>query len=479
MAKLRVIHRCTECGGIEPKWNGRCSACGAWNSLVEESEQIARSVAAAGLAGLAPASPPTPITEVDLTVTRLDPTGIGELDRVLGGGLVPGSVTLLGGEPGIGKSTLLLQLVARWAGSVLYVSAEESMQQVRLRAERLGAVREGLWLHAETNLAVVLAAIDQLRPSLVIVDSIQTVADPDLPSAPGSVVQVRDCAHRLVQEAKRRGTTVVLVGHVTKDGGLAGPRVLEHIVDTVLSFEGERHHALRLLRAAKHRFGATNELGLFEMGDSGLIDVPDPSGLFLADRRTGIPGSVVVPTLEGQRPLLVELQALVTESSLAQPRRSAQGFEQGRLSLMLAVLERRAGLPFGKFDVFASVVGGVKLNDPGADLAIGLATASAVFDVSLPADLVVCGEVGLGGELRQAAQTRRRLQEAARLGFRRAIVPSSAPESIPGLRVERVGTIAEAIVQAGLVPGERPDPRATPRMPLVDSAHAGNARPPS
>jgi len=337
----------------------------------------------------------------------------------------------------------------------LYVSAEESAQQVRLRAERLDAVRDRLWLLAETDLGATLRAIEQLSPTLVIVDSIQTVADPELPSAPGSVVQVRACAHRLVQEAKRRGLTIVLVGHVTKEGGLAGPRVLEHVVDTVLSFEGERHHALRLLRASKHRFGPTSELGLFEMGDIGLIDVPDPSGMFLADRRTGIPGSVVVPTIEGQRPLLVELQALVAESGLPQPRRSAQGFDQGRLSLLLAVMERRAGLPLAKLDVFASVVGGVKLNDPGADLAIGLATASALLDLPLAADLVVCGEVGLGGELRQAAQTIRRLQEAARLGFRRAIVPASVPGEVPGIRIDRAATLSEAIVSAGLI-GDRP-----------------------
>lgn len=462
MAKRRVIHRCSECGGIEPKWSGRCSSCGAWNTMVEEAEVVGR--AAQGLVGLAPASPPQLIRQVDASLTSPTATGIGELDRVLGGGLVPGSVTLLGGEPGVGKSTLLLQLVAKWPGTVLYVSAEESAQQVKVRAERLGAVRDHLWLLAETELSAVLGAIDQLNPGLVVVDSIQTIADADLPSAPGSVVQVRECAHRLVQEAKRRGLTVVLVGHVTKDGGLAGPRVLEHVVDTVLSFEGERHHALRLLRASKHRFGPTSELGLFEMGEIGLIDVPDPSGLFLADRRPGIPGSVVVPTLEGQRPLLVELQALVAESGLPQPRRSAQGLDQGRLSLLLAVLERRAGLPVAKLDVFTSVVGGVKLNDPGADLAIVLATASALLDHALPAQLVVCGEIGLGGELRQAAQTKRRLQEAARLGFTRAIVPTSAPNGVAGIAVQRAGTLAEAIVLAGLVPQGEEAPRR-PRRP--------------
>jgi DNA repair protein RadA/Sms len=391
---------------------------------------------------------------------------------VLGGGLVPGSVTLLGGEPGVGKSTLLLQLIGQWqGGAVLYVSAEESAQQVRVRAERLGSLREQLWLLAETDLTAVLRAIENLAPELVVVDSIQTIADPELASAPGSVVQVRECAHRLVQEAKRRGIAVVLVGHVTKEGGLAGPRVLEHVVDTVLSFEGERHHALRLLRAVKHRFGSTAELGLFEMGETGLIDVPDPSGLFLADRRAGIPGSVVVPTMEGQRPLLVELQALVASTTLPQPRRSAQGVEHGRLSLLLAVLERRAGVILTKHDVFTSVVGGVKLNDPGADLAIALATVSAALDEPLSGELVVCGEIGLGGELRQAAQTKRRLQEAARLGFTRAIVPSSAPNDIEGMRVERASTLAEAIALTGL--GRQPRPER--RGGHLHSAHAGPA----
>ncbi len=456
-----MIHRCSECGGIETKWSGRCGSCGAWNTLVEEiAEATARQ---SGLPGLAPNAPPTLIGEVDLALTQPIPTHIPEFDRVLGGGLVPGSVTLLGGEPGIGKSTLLLQLLAKatsapgrsgTGGRVLYVSAEESAQQVRLRAERLGAVGAAgnqLWLHAENDLGAILAAIAELQPELVVVDSIQTVADASLPSAPGSVVQVRECAHRLVQEAKRRGVTILLVGHVTKEGGLAGPRVLEHVVDTVLAFEGERHHALRLLRAAKHRFGPTSELGVFEMTETGLLGVADPSELFLADRRPGIPGSVVVPTLEGHRPLLVELQALVTETGLPQPRRSAQGFDQGRLSLLLAVLDRRAGLAAGKLDVFASVVGGVRLNDPGADLAICLATASAMLDVALPAQLVACGEVGLGGELRQAGQTVRRLKEAARLGFTRAIVPRSTPADLPGIRVERAGTLAEALVLAGLL----------------------------
>jgi DNA repair protein RadA/Sms len=403
---------------------------------------------------------PVPIGAVDLSASQPRPTGIDELDRVLGGGLVPGSVTLLGGEPGVGKSTLLTQLLGRWPTRALYVSAEESAQQVRVRAERLAAVRDELWLQAETSLPAIVRAIDAIEPDLVVIDSVQAIADPEIASAPGSVVQVRECAHALVREAKRRGVAVVLVGHVTKEGGLAGPRVLEHVVDTVLTFEGERHHALRLLRAVKHRFGPTTELGLFEMGEAGLVDVPDPSRLFLADRRAGVAGSVVVPTMEGSRPLLVELQALVARSSLPQPRRSAQGLDHGRLSLLLAVLERRAATSFVQLDVYASVVGGVKLTDPGTDLAVCLAAISALDQIALPSGLVVCGEVGLGGELRQVAHTPRRLAEASRLGFRRAIVPASAPSDVPGLAIERAATLVEAIERAFARPGAHPSERA-------------------
>ncbi|NDB06647.1 MAG: DNA repair protein RadA, partial [Acidimicrobiia bacterium] len=312
MARLRLVYNCSDCGASYPKWNGKCSACGAWNTLVEDVEDPNSSDIASLAAGLAlvPAATAQRIGEVDTTHGTPRSTGIGELDRVLGGGLVPGSVTLLGGEPGIGKSTLLLQALAAWPGRTLYVSAEESAQQVRMRAERLDAVRPDLWLLAETVLPHVVKAMDELEPELVIIDSIQTMVDPELGSSPGSVVQVRGCAHKLVMEAKRRNVPIILVGHVTKEGGLAGPRVLEHVVDTVLQFEGDRHHALRLLRASKHRFGPTTELGLFEMVEQGLRGVPDPSALFLADRQTGIAGSVVIPTLEGQRPLMVELQVL-------------------------------------------------------------------------------------------------------------------------------------------------------------------------
>lgn len=449
MAKLRLVYRCSDCGAPHSKWAGQCTSCQAWNTLIEDAEgpALVRTLSSFG-----PASVAQPISEVIAFTGGPSPTGIGELDRVLGDGLVPGSVTLLGGEPGIGKSTLLLQLLASWPGRTLYVSAEESAQQVRLRAERLGAVHPNLWLLAETALPYIIAAIDEVQPTLVVIDSIQTVADPDLGSSPGNVVQVRGCAGRLVHEAKSRNVPMVLVGHVTKDGGLAGPRTLEHVVDVVLSFEGDRHHALRLLRAVKNRFGPTNELGLFEMVGDGLVGVPDASSLFLTDRRTGVPGSAVLPTLEGQRPLLVEVQALTNVSgSNAPPRRSAQGLDPGRLALLLAVLERRAQVPMSSLEVFASAVGGVRLAEPGADLAVCLALVSAITNQPLAPDCVVFGEVGLAGEIRQVSHAQRRLTEAARLGFRTAIVPANSPNGVEGIKLLRVATIGEALAAGGVI----------------------------
>ena len=447
MGKSRIIYRCSECGSAAPKWGGRCAVCAAWNSLVEECEGSEPAREPTG-----PSSPAQPIGNIAVGGAQPRPTGISELDRVLGGGVVPGSVTLLGGEPGIGKSTLLLQLLAQWPQRTLYVSAEESAQQVRLRAERLGAVRPELWLLPETSLPRILATIDEVKPTLVVVDSIQTIADPALPSAPGSVVQVRGCAQRLVAEAKQRDLPIMLVGHVTKEGGLAGPRALEHIVDTVLAFEGDRHHSLRLLRAVKHRFGPTNELGVFEMVGAGLTGVPDASSLFLADRRTGVAGSAVVPTLEGQRPLLVEVQALTNQLTTigAPPRRSAQGIDSGRLALLLAVLERRARVTSSTVEVFVSAVGGVRLTEPGADLAVCLSLVSALADQPLPAGLVVFGEVGLAGEVRQVAHAERRLAEAARMGFTRALVPANSPKFDAGIGLTRVATVAEALAAVGL-----------------------------
>ena len=453
MAKTRTVHRCRQCGGATPRWAGRCGACGGWNTLVEEQA----AVGPVHPPGAPPVQPPVPITEVDLHASAPRPTGVAELDRVLGGGLVDGSVTLLGGEPGIGKSTLLLQVLASLAARgarCLFVSAEESAAQVRSRAERLGALEPGLWLASETSLPGVLAAVDDLKPHVVVVDSIQTVFDPETGSAPGSVAQVRQCAHHLVQRAKRGGPVTILVGHVTKEGALAGPRVLEHLVDTVLSFEGERHHALRLVRAAKHRFGPTGELGLFEMGEAGLAGVPDAGALFLGDRRAGSPGSVVLPAMEGRRPLLVELQALVAPSPLPMPRRSAQGLDQGRLALMVAVLHQRIGLSLVGTDVYTSVVGGVQVTEPAADLALALALASAVTGTPLPPGLVACGEVGLAGEVRQVGHSRRRLAEAARLGFGLAVVAASAPAGPPGIECLPVASLRQAMARLGLHPAK-------------------------
>ncbi|HZB42292.1 MAG TPA: DNA repair protein RadA [Ilumatobacter sp.] len=448
MARMKIEYVCRDCGTNHPKWAGQCAGCGAWNSLVEEVA-LPRELPQIG-----PVSSPRLLGDVDPLAGRPNATGIGELDRVLGGGIVPGSVTLLGGEPGIGKSTLLLQLLAGWPGRALYVTAEESAQQVRLRAERLAAVRPDLWLLAETSLAQILAAVEEVQPTIVVVDSIQSVHDAVLGSPPGSVVQVRGCAHQLVTLAKQRELPVVLVGHVTKEGSLAGPRVLEHVVDTVLAFEGERHHALRLLRASKHRFGATNELGLFEMAGHGLVGVPDPGQLFLGDRRTGVPGSAVAPTMEGQRPLLVEVQSLTTAAPPGVPaRRTTQGIDGNRLALLLAVLQQRAGVPTQVHDVYASAVGGVKLVEPGLDLALCLAVVSAITARPLPADLVAFGEVGLGGEVRQVAHAPRRLSEAARLGFKRVIAPRSAPgPETNDLRLVRVATVPEALAACGLIP---------------------------
>jgi DNA repair protein RadA/Sms len=437
---------------------GRCPACGEWNTLVEETDQpaLATAPAWAGWGADGPANPARSSTDGSDTEVAPVATGIGELDRVLSGGLVPGSVTLLGGAPGTGKSTLVLQAaagLARAGATVLYVCAEESPTQVHDRARRLDALHDRLWLVGECLMPRILAVVDEVKPDVLVVDSAQSVADPEVSSSPGSATQVREIASRLVREAKARDLATVLIGHVTKDGALAGPRVLEHVVDTVLELDGDRHHALRLLRAIKHRFGSTSELGLFQLGESGLDGVPDPSGLFLADRLPGVPGSTVVPTIEGHRPLLVELQALVTKSSLAEPRRSSTGLDRGRVSMLLAVLVKRVGIDVGGQDVYALAAGGVKVTEPGADLALALAVTSASTGVAVPAEVVACGEVGLGGEVRNVASIERRLSEAARLGFTRAVIPTSAPDPPAGVTAIRVRSLIEAIAALRLNPG--------------------------
>ena len=400
----------------------------------------------AGGAGVAPVS----LGAVDLESAAPSSTGLDELDRVLGGGLVPGSVTLLGGEPGVGKSTLLLQVLRARAAAgspVLLVCAEESARQVRLRAERLGPLPDRLVLLPDTDAAAVPEVQAATGAELVVVDSVQAVRDPATAGPAGSVSQVRACAELLVAMAKTTGVPVVLVGHVTKDGALAGPRLLEHVVDTVLTVEGDRHHALRTVRAVKHRFGPTGELGLFEMAESGLAAVTDPYRLLLGDRRPGEPGGTVLPAMEGQRALLVEVQALVADSASAAtgPRRQAQGIDAGRLAMLLAVLDTRAGLGLARSDVFVSVVGGVRVPEPAADLAVLLAVASAATRRQIAADLVVFGEVGLGGEVRQVPHASRRLAEAARLGFRRGLVPGSCPDGPAGMELVRVGELSGAL----------------------------------
>ena len=448
MAKTAKRHRCIDCGSTTARWAGRCPTCGEWNTLVEEAQlgSLVQAVDALGLSSM-----PVPLSSVDVSEATAVPTGVDEFDRVLSGGLVPGSVTLVGGEPGIGKSTLLLQVLAARAAAghrVLLVSAEESAHQVRLRAERLGPVPPGLLILPATDVGAVINAVVECDPDLVVIDSIQAVAiGPAVPGerratgVPGSVTQVRECADQLVGLAKSRQVATVLVGHVTKDGSLAGPRALEHMVDTVLSFEGDRHHSLRLLLAVKHRFGPTGELGLFEMGDNGLNPVDDPGRLLLGDRLVGVPGGVVLPAVQGRRTLLVELQALVIPMGQAQPKRSVVGLDGGRLMMTLAVLARHADMPVLGLDVFASVAGGIRVTEPAADLAVAMAVASATTGLPLPPDLAAVGEVGLAGEVRQVTNLPRRLEEAARLGFDRVVVPASSPAGPPGVQLIRVDTV--------------------------------------
>lgn len=464
MARTRSVYECTTCGAQAPKWVGRCNGCGHWNTLVESPVgPPVRAAPSAANAALAPPGghrPAVPLAEVDETSSCPMATGIAEFDRVLGGGLVPGSITLVGGEPGVGKSTLLTQVAASWAATqsaVLTVSAEESPQQVSARFARLGLGGEGVHVGGDCNVNGVIDDLASLRPGLAVVDSIQTVFDPELSSAPGSVSQVRQCAHRLALAARDHHCAIVLVGQVTKDGSLAGPRVLEHLVDSVLAFDGERELGLRVLRALKHRFGATGELGVLEMTGRGLVTVDDPSGRMLLDRPTDVAGSAVAVTIEGRRPVVLEVQGLVAASSAGPvPRRSAQGFDQKRHAMLLAVLERRIGIRLGKSDVFLSVVGGLRIAEPGADLAVCTAVASSAIGRAIAPDTVAIGEVGLAGELRSVTAIERRLGEAARLGFRRAVVPASDVDAVDAggtpLHVVGADSVVDAFGSLGLYP---------------------------
>lgn len=448
-AKTRYV--CSACGHEEPKWLGRCPGCGAWSTLVEEVVKKARPAARGRPSGGSEPASARPITAVDRGEVPRLPLGIGELDRVLGGGLVKGSLILLGGEPGVGKSTLLLtvaQRLARAGATTLYVSAEESAQQTRMRAERTGALDERLLLLAETDLSVVLAEVDRTKPGALILDSVQTVYTPELDAAPGSVSQVREVCAQVMHLAKGRGVSTFLVGHVTKDGTIAGPRTLEHMVDTVLSFEGTRGGPYRILRAHKNRFGSTNELALFEMVADGLREVENPSAFFLAERPRGAPGSVVTCALEGTRPLLVEVQGLCVDAPFGNPRRTTLGFEHTRCALLAAVLERRCGLSLAGQDLFVNVAGGVTLTETAADLPVALALASSLQNRAVDPELVVFGEVGLSGEVRGVHRTDARLLEARRLGFTRALVPEAGIDRVeapPGLVLLPVRSLDEAL----------------------------------
>ena len=451
-AEARTLFVCQVCGGRSRKWAGQCADCNAWNTLVEEPEAPAASSGDTRYGGGAAGRPEVRrYAEIDIAAAARVSSGFGEFDRVLGGGVVPGSMVLVGGEPGIGKSTLLLQVAARvaeTAGPVLYASGEESEQQVKQRGERLDIGDADLYLLAETCLERLLEAVERVRPALLVVDSIQTIYSLQLASAPGSVGQVREAATRLLFTAKRSGLPTVLVGHVTKDGGLAGPKVLEHVVDTVLYFEGERHHAHRVVRAVKNRFGAVSELGVFEMTGRGLLPVANPSRLFLSDRAAGAPGSAVLCALEGTRPILVEVQALVSAGAYGAARRMASGIDPNRLSLLLAVLEKRAGLGLAGEDVFVNVAGGLEIEEPAVDLGVVAAVSSSLRGRAVSPGTAVFGEVGLGGEVRGIPQAGLRVKEAVQLGFTRCVLPAanrSRDTAVAGCETFGVETVDDAL----------------------------------
>jgi len=452
VAKAKSIYSCTECGASAPKWQGQCPGCGMWNTLVETIAEASTSNPNSRFAGLAGSSKLQQLSEIRPRAEPRTPTGIEEFDRVLGGGLVAGGVVLIGGDPGIGKSTLLLQALCRLAEArqqVLYVTGEESGEQVALRARRLQLPTEGLALLAEISLEKILATLAREKPAVAVMDSIQTLYSEALQSAPGSVAQVRECAAHLTRYAKQSGTCIILVGHVTKEGALAGPRVLEHIVDTVLYFEGETHSSFRLVRAVKNRFGAVNELGVFAMTDKGLRGVSNPSALFLSQHAQEVSGSCVMVTQEGTRPLLVEIQALVDATHAPNPRRLTVGLEQNRLAMLLAVMHRHAGIVCFDQDVFVNAVGGVRITEPAADLAVLLAIVSSLRNKPLPAKLIAFGEVGLAGEIRPAPRGQERLKEAAKLGFTHALIPkANAPkQAIKGIEVLALDRVEQAIEQ--------------------------------
>jgi len=433
MAKPRSVFVCQSCGAQQTRWLGRCPDCQEWNTLVEE--RLETEPKPARRSGAATAPQPEPISALSPASEERRTSGIGELDRVLGGGLVPGAVVLIGGDPGIGKSTLVLQALAQLAaqGPALYVSGEESPQQIKMRADRLGVASPQLLVLAETSVEAVLAHAQSVQPVVLAIDSIQTVFTEQLGSAPGSIGQVRESAAHIVQFAKRVGLASILVGHVTKEGAFAGPRVLEHMVDTVLYFEGDRGHSFRILRAVKNRFGSTNEIGVFEMKENGLQAVANPSALFLAERPVDVPGSAVIASIEGTRPILVELQALVSPSSLGTPRRTTLGMDPNRVALLVAILEKKMGLQLIGHDIFLNVAGGVRLDEPAADLGAVLAVASSFLNRPIDPHTLIAGEVGLAGEVRAIGQAEARVREGAKLGFKRCILPDSSRRQLPAI----------------------------------------------
>ncbi len=449
MAKTKTVFFCTQCGNETPKWQGRCPGCGAWNTLEEHIERPA----APGRAKTAPAATgrkPKTISQVDSGDELRFSTGMGELNRVLGGGAVAGSLVLVGGAPGIGKSTLLLQICNALCAErkVLYVSGEESEKQLKLRAQRLSVSPENLYILTENRLSDILASVEETRPDILIVDSIQTMYMDENESSPGSVSQVKDCTMSLMQLSKTDGITIFVVGHINKDGNIAGPKVLEHMVDCVLYFEGDPNTSYRLLRAAKNRFGSTNEIGVFEMLDIGLKEVPNPSQMLLEGRPEGASGTCVACVMEGTRPILAEVQALVSKTSFNVPRRTADGFDLNRAALLLAVTEKRAGMKLSLFDAYINVIGGLRLEEPGADLPVVLAIASSYRDAAIADDLVAIGEVGLTGEIRSVSHMNQRLQEVARLGFKKVIIPKYGSDKLEipkDLTVYRVRNLREAI----------------------------------
>lgn len=450
MAKttVKTIFSCQHCGYQAPKWLGRCPDCGQWDSFAEET--VAKGPGGRAVADR-PRTAPVAIDAVTLTPEFRLVTGIGEFDRVLGGGLVPGTLVLIGGDPGIGKSTLMLQSLcglARQDRKVLYVTGEESVRQIRLRSQRLDTISPNLLVASEIDVQAILAMAEQVKPDVMVIDSIQTMFNPELTSAPGSISQIREATVQLMLMAKRTGLPVFLVGHVTKDGAIAGPRLLEHMVDTVLYFEGDRNHLFRILRAVKNRFGSTNEIGVFEMKEQGLCEVANPSAVFLSERPVQVPGSVVTASMEGTRPILVEIQALATGTSLGTPRRTVLGIDHNRVALLVAVLEKKLGLHLMGHDIFLNVAGGVKVDEPAVDLAAAAAVASSFLDKPVPEACIVLGEVGLAGEVRAVGQLEARLSEAVKMGFKRAVVPAGNLQQMPavtGIAIEGVRSVSQAI----------------------------------